>query len=621
GEALATSLLVCRVTAVGDGFSDGEQHYLPVLPSMERVTVTRPFTQNEAGTHQIDLTQLMPQGTDRHAPTSKLLLEYTNNPAWLMIQALPYVGKVYDDNAVSLGAAFYANTLGNRILAQTPAAKTAFQLWQQEQGSETSLTSSLEKNADLKDIVLNETPWVMDAENETEQKHRLADFFDENTLQQRLSTLAEKLSKLQLDNGAWTWWPGMEGSLAITASVSEMLVRLNSFGSADEMPVMKNQLDKAFKFMGREIIKEVEEMKRLERKGHKPAFPSFTALRWLYLCALDGRELPGDVQRANAYLMPLLKKDIHRQSLYEKAMTAVILSQSDAKRAKEYVKSLKEYTVYREEMGRYYDAPRAGYSWFDYRIPTQTMAIEALKRITPDDGQTISEMQRWLLQEKRTQAWDTPINSVNAVYAFLPAALVLDAPNAALKVDGKELAVPKATAALGYVKTPLPADGSTLTIEKTTGHTSWGAVYAQFVQPTTEVAAQRSGISVKREILLPKEDVAKSGESLSVGQRIVVRITIDSERDLDFVQVQDRRAACMEPVEQLSGYRNGAYCAPKDNATSYYFDCLRKGRHVIETEYYLDRAGSYETGTCIVQCAYAPEYRATAPASVLKVKK
>ena len=439
----------------------------------------------------------------------------------------------------------------------------------------------------------------------------------------RLSSNIEHLRKLQQPDGSWTWWPGMSGSFYITVSISEMLVRLNAL--TGEQAATKQMLEKAFGFMGKEIVEVVDEMKKWKKEGHELSFPTFKALQWLYLVSLDGRSLPDEVQAANDFLMPLLKKDIKVQDLYEKAMTAVILSKTDPKRSKEYVQSLKEYTVYREDMGRYYDTKRAGYSWYDYKIPTQTMAIEAMKLITPEDQQTIIEMQRWLLQEKRTQAWDTPINSVNAVYAFMQGNSEFspfNAPNAVIKVDEKPLALPKETAAIGYVKTVVPADSKTLSIEKTSEGTSWGAVYAQFTQPTKFIADSGSEITVKREIL--KNDNSKLSPvtaPLAVGDRIVVRITIENSRDLDFVQVVDKRAACMEPVRQLSGYHYGYYCTPRDCTTNYYFDVLAKGKHVIETEYYIDRQGTYETGICTVECAYAPEFRAITKSQSLKVKK
>ena len=617
---LTPSLLICQMSVSGKGFSDGEQHYLPVLPAKERVTVTLPITQHHAGTETIDLSKLIPaDGTN-----GKLTFEYTNNPAWLMIQALPTVGNPCDDNAISQAASFYANAIGRLILSRNPQAKTAFELWSQESGvgsQETSLTSALAKNQDLKDLLLNETPWVMDADRETEQKHRLGDFFDENLMDNRLLSAVEKLNKLQMSDGAWTWWPGMPGSFYMTVAVSEMLVRLNAIAGVQSET--SEMLTSAFGFMGNEIVEEVREMKKEEKKGHRQSFPSFKALQWLYLTVLDGRALPDSVQAANDYLLKLLKKEIKSQSIYEKALTAVILSKSDAKRAAEYAQSLKEYTVFREDMGRYYDTPRAGYSWYDYKIPTQTIAIEALQRLTPEDRQTIEEMQRWLLQEKRTQAWDTPINSVNAVYAFLGGhegqddRLRLDAAQADIQVDGKTLETPKATAAIGYVKAPVAVDSKTLTIAKTTEGTSWGAVYAQFVQPTHNVAASASGIIVKREYLPVG---AADNSQLKVGDRVRVRITITADRDYDFVQVLDRRAACLEPVRQLSGWHSGSYCTPKDYSTNFYFDCLSKGTHTIENEYYVDRAGIYETGTCVVECAYAPEFRGIAPSQTLIIE-
>ena len=318
-------------------------------------------------------------------------------------------------------------------------------------------------------------------------------------------------------------------------------------------------------------------------------------------------------------------------------MTAVVLDKhGEHQKAAAYVRSLKEYTVFTEEMGRFFDTPRAAYSWYDYKIPTEVAAIEAIQQVTPNDTQTIDEMRRWLLQEKRTQTWDTPINSVNAIWAFLAnntsqTNLTSSTNPTTLAIDGAPINLPKATAGLGYVKTAInQSQGKTFTASKTSEGTSWGAVYAQFLQKTSEVEDAQSGIKVKREIVsltsplelarFPKKDLSPL-TSIQVGDRIKVRITIETSRDLDFVQVVDHRAACMEPVRQLSGYQQGAYVSPKDAATHYFYGGLSKGKHEIYTEYYIDRAGHYETGTCTVGCAYAPEYRATAPSITLNVEE
>ena len=610
-----SSLLICKVVASGDGFSDGEQHYLAILPNREYVTKTVPYTQHEPGVKTIDLTKLFPAGTTQQ----KLTIEYTNNPAWLMVQSLPILGQPCEHSAIDQAASYYSNLLGKTLLNQNPQVKSVFEQWKLE-SNQTSLTSQLEKNQELKDLVLNETPWVNAADRESEQKQRLADFFDENGLNNRMTMAVEKLQKLQNADGSFSWYPGMQGSTQITVAIEEMLVRLNKM--AGEQQSTKQMQQKAFNYIAQEMMKLVNEMKKEEKKGRKPTFPSFTALRWLYLCALDGRSLSSNVQSANNYLIALLKKDIKRQTIYEKALTAIVLAQhGEHKKAMEYVQSLKEYTVYTEEMGRYYDTPRASYSWYDYKIPTEVAAIEAIQKVTPKDNQTIDEMRRWLLQEKRTQAWDTPINSVNAIWAFLAnqtGSTSLTSPTSpvTLAIDGTPIDLPKATAGLGYVKTAVgEPQGKTFTATKISEGTSWGAVYAQFFQKISDIEASQSGITIKREIM-----TMKSPSTLKVGDRIKVRITIETTRDLDFVQVIDRRAACMEPVRQLSGYQQGAYVSPKDAATHYFYYGLAKGKHVIETEYYIDRAGRYETGTCTVGCAYAPEYRATAPSMTLNVK-
>jgi len=615
-----SSLLICKVIATGEGFSDGEQHYLPILPNSEYVTKTVPFTQHEAGVKTVDLTKLFPAGTTQQ----KLTIEYTNNPAWLMVQSLATTGQPWEHSAIDQAASYYSNYLAKSLLDQSPQVKGVFEQWKREAVSadHTTLDSQLEKNQELKDIVLSETPWVRAADRESEQKQRLGDFFDENLIKNRMDMAVEKLKKLQNGDGSFSWYPGMIGSTMVTVAVEEMLTRLHVM--TGELKDMKQMGDKAFNYIGKEMIDLVKEMKKMEKKGHKPTFPSFTALRWLYICALDGRQLSKDVQSANDYLYRLLKKDIKRQTIYEKALTTVILSKrGETKLAAQYVQSLKEWTVYTEEMGRYYDTPRAGYSWYDYKIPTEVAAIEAIQMVRPQDKQTIDEMRRWLLQEKRTQAWDTPINSVNAIYAFLNGQKSLETKGAptVLAIDGMPVETSKATAGVGYVKTAITQhQGKTFTATKTSEGTSWGAVYGQFFQKTSDIEALQSGIKVTREIRMVNGQKITANR-LNVGDRIKVRITIESERDLDFVQVVDRRAACMEPVKQLSGYHNGAYCSPKDNATHYFYYGISKGKHVIETEYYIDRAGTYETGTCTVGCAYAPEYRATTPSLTLKVEK
>lgn len=620
-KATWPALLIAKCSVEGKTFSDGEQHYLPVLPDVEMVVNTLPFTQNTAGLKEIDLTKLFPQSRSKdHTP--KLTVEYTNHPAWLMIQALPSVAARNDKDVISQATAFYANSLGAFIMKQNPTIKGTIEQWQQEMGTETSLMSSLQKNQDLKSLVIDETPWVMDADREADQKRQLINYFDDNTLQYRLDKNLQNLRDLQNGDGSWSWWPGMPGNLYMTTAVVKMLTRLNAMTGSQQGTTQ--MLSSAMQYLGKEMVEEVKQMRKLEREHKvKDLRPSETAVDVLYIWSLANTQLSGKTADARTYLVDHLAKQTHEFTIYGKAVAAVILAKNGKQqKAAEYLESIRQYSVYQEEKGRYFDTRKAYYSWRDYKIPTEVAAIEALKAIEPNDQQTVEEMQRWLLQSKRTQAWDTPLNSVDAVYAFLNGRteMLQTKEPCVISLNGKPMDMPKATAGLGYVKTSASGNNlKTLSVRKTSDGTSWGAVYAQFMQPVTEIQSAAAGITVKRE-LLAADTQKPIGKALSVGDKIKIRITITAERDYDFVQLIDKRAACMEPVQQLSGYHWGYYCSPKDYTTNYYFDRLSKGKHVVETEYYVDRQGTYATGTCTVQCAYAPEYTAREAAHTIVVE-
>lgn len=605
------SLLVVKLTVEGDGNTDGEQQYLAVLPNKEYVTNTQAFSINKPENKTIDVAKLFP----KDASQAKLTVEYTNNPSWLMVQSLPYVGSVNEKDAISLVSAYYANLLGKHILSQSDDIKKVIEQWKREQGKQSPLRSALEQNQELKTLALNDTPWLMAADNEREQKQMLSQFFDDNQLSYRLSRTFNALKKLQNPDGSFSWWEGMAGSEYMTTAVVKTLSRLQTL--VGRSPEMSSMLDAAFRFLDIKAAKRVEQMKEDERKYKISVFPTNDLCDYLYASALINRTKTSVM----SYLVDRLSKETKHLSIYGKANIAVILHQyGKSELARQYLKSLKEYSVYTEEMGRYFDTRKALYSWFDYKIPTEVAAIEALKAITPNDKQTITEMQRWLLQSKRTQLWDTPLNAVNAIWAFTNNGnwQMTTGTSAHISLDNESIYKPSRTSGLGYVSIVKPLDKSqetpkTLTIEKSNEGVSWGAVYAQFFQKASNISSAASGLKVKREVLLGNE-VIKDGQLLKVGDRVRIRITLTADRDYDFVQVVDKRAASLSVVNQLSGYQGEYYLSPKDYTTNYYFDSMRKGQHVIETEYFIDRAGEYHSGTCTAQCAYAPEFSGRASA-------
>lgn len=605
--SLQPNLYVARVIADTKTASDGEQHYLPVLTNREYVTNTVAFTQTGPGTKTVDLKTLADGKAD-------FTVEYTNNPAWLMVQTLNNVSKTNDKDAISLVTAYYANRLGQWIMQSNPNIEKTVSLWEQNQ--EKNLTSPLSQNAELKNLQLNDTPWMQEGGSENSQMRSLSEFFNKNTISYRMSDYMDKLTKLQNADGSFSWWPGMQGSPYMTVAVAVTLARLQDMTGDNSGEAL---CSKAYNYLQRQMAKEVEQLKKAAKKGIKDLCPSEAACNFLYLSAITNQTPTADIN----YLVDLLAKQPTALTIYGKAMGAIILDHYAHKQeAQTYLKSVDQYTVYKEDMGRYFDTPKAQYTWRDYKIPSQVAAIEAFQRLNYKRAQLVPDMQRWLLQEKRTQLWDTPINTADAVYAFLynnkVESLTTKTPST-LTIDGQPITTDTPTAGLGYVKQRLNGiEPRTFTAEKTSDGTSWGALYAQFWQKSSDVKTSANGMTVKRE-LLTSDGNPLSGE-LKVGDKVRVRITIVADRDYDFVQVQDKRAACMEPVSQLSGYNWGYYLAPKDNVTNYYFDRMGKGSHVVETEYYIDRAGTYQSGSCTAQCAYSPAFSARAEALTLYVK-
>lgn len=571
-QGLKEGVYINKVVAAGNGYSDGEQHYLPVLSNRELVVNTLPITLHQKGEQNFDLSKLFLNKEGKQAKgaeEAKVTIEYTNNPSWLMVKALPAISNPDEENAISLMSAIYANTITNHV-----------------------------------------------------QKHLSLENLTQESI--RLQNQVEKLKKLQNPNGSFSWWKGMKGSRYMTTSVAEMMVRLNDIAGVQKSTA--RMLTSAIDYLSWQTAQEVREMKKQEEKKQKVS-PSEQALHYLYILSVDGRKMKQNLEQDKAYLLDKMSKMTGDFSIYGKARAAVVLarnSQQNAayrEKAGEYLQSVNEYAVYREEMGRYYDTRKALYSWRNYKIPTQVSVIEAMQMLKPNDKQTIEELQRWLLMSKRTQVWDTPVNTVDAVYAFMKgneSNWSRKAENAVLKLDGKLLPMPQDSTTLGYVKTERPGKASKLSIDKKSDYTSWGAVYAEFKQPISEIGSMESGIKVRR-VIVPAESESKG--NAQVGEKVKVTLIITADRDYDFVQITDKRAACLEPVNQLSGYQwsIGCYVSPRDHATNFYFDRLSKGKHIVEMEYYVDRKGDYQSGTCIAECTYSPEFSGRTETYELKV--
>ena len=607
------AVMACRMVADGDTFSDGEQRYIPVLTDKQWVTETVPLNVNGEGAHTFSLENLF----NKHSKTAseqRLTVEFTAHPAWYAVQALPVVAHPQNEDALSWATAYYAHSLAAYIVKENPRIKQVFDSWKAQGGTKETFMSNLQKNQELKNILLAETPWLTEATNEAEQKQRIATLFDLNTMNSQLAVSVEKLGELQNADGAWSWYKGMQGSRYVTTQVMEMLVRLNALTHQDADSRMQPMIQKGFEYLGKQAAEEYKSMKEAEKKGAVGLRPSEQVLRYLYICALDGKA-PVD-EKVNRYFIDKLSGEGKELTIYGKALGAIILQQAGkVAEARLFMQSLMEYSVVTDEMGRYFDTPKARYSWFSYKIPTEVAAMEAIQRITKDT-KAIDEMKRWLLKQKQTQTWETPIATADAVYALMATgASDLLANTGGVEITlGKEVIRTPADDAIGYIKKTVSGDVMNIkkvSVDKEGTGMGWGAVYAQYLESMDQIGEQGNGLSVSRQLYKGDEALNESAP-LKVGDKITVRLTVKADRDMDFVQIKDDRAACMEPLQAVSGFRwsngLGYYQATKDASTQFFIDQMRKGTYVIEYQVYVNRTGEYQTGIATVQSAYAPEF-------------
>lgn len=552
--------LVCRIVADGETFSDGEQRYLPVLSNKQRLTESVLLDVDGAGTEVFSLKELF----NRHSSTAthpRMVVEFTGNPVWLAVQALPVLACPQTDDALSWAASLYADRLTDYL------AK-----------SHSGLADSL--NVDGLDV--------------------------------RIREAVVRLKELQQADGSWSWFQGMAGNRYVTEQIVEMMARLQAMTGSlpEDEDFMYRQ---AFGFLKKETAEQAQRMKEAGSEGDGSWLPFEQALRYLYICALDGR-LPMD-KDVNSYLLAKLAESTNRLTIYGKALASVVLHRSGkTDKARECLRSLMEYSVTTDGMGRFFDSPKAEYSWFSYRIPTQVAAIEAVHLLIKD-AETVEQMKRWLLKQKQVQDWQTPIATVDAVYALLKTGKDWLSNSAKARIIlGRELVETPDDHATGYVKREIAGDVKkikTVTVEKPSDGMAWGAVYAEFLEDMDKVAASGDALRVSRTIYKNGKKLA-DGEVVGVGDRLLVRLAVTADRDMDFVRVTDGRAACVEPVETLSGYRwresLGYYMETKDASTEFYIDRLRKGTHYLEYEVFVTLSGEYLQGIPTVKSEYAPEF-------------
>lgn len=616
--------VICKIQAACGNKSDGEQNWVPILDNREYVTESIALAVNGKDNKKYNLKNLF-QKNDQDAKDRRLTIEFTSNPVWYAIQALPTMAEGQEKDALSLSSAFYAESLAQYIVSQYPTLRTVFNTWRQERGTGSSLWSNLQKNQDLKTIVLNETPWMAEANSETERKQRLATLFDANSLTYKLEATLNKLRALQQEDGSWCWYHGMQSNDYTTLSIAEQLARLEKMtghkSTADEL------LNKAVSYLDgkvKDIYKELKQNKIAYSNNH-------FVLRTYYVQALTGR-LKKD--ECATYFLNNWAKHPGDLSNEDKARCAIIMKAvGNNSVANNYINSLLEHTVQTDELGRYFDfTTDRSYLWEDNRIPTQTLAIEALKE-NGNYQKEITEMSQWLLKQKQTQAWANDVQSANSIYALLignASQTINNQSPATISINGTTVNTDKDISKLGYIhytynSGEIVQQPLTLTIEKATPGIAWGGIYSQYTMPlekivssTTANDSTKQTFNIRREFYIERIEKGKAVRyplqevTAKVGDHLISRIVVKTDRDMEFIQIKDARLACTEPANSISGYKYqggiGYYEVPLDASTEYFCDRMNKGTYIFENTSYIDRTGTYISGLASVQCAYAPEF-------------
>lgn len=615
-------LIGCRIFAGNTVFSDGEQHLLPVLPNETLVTETVPIYSTQSGTHTYTIAN--------HSSTRKnyrLTLELSANPIWYAVLALPTLTEPLLDDVTDIASAYYVNTIANRIVRSNPRIAAALRNWEANRNDPT-LLSQLERNSELKSILLEASPWVLEAENETERMQTLSKLFDVNRLEYLQNQAMSKLAALQTPEGGWSWFKGMPTSRFITTDVLTMMARAVTTGEIEYGSREKEMQIKALRFLDHEIKKDF---------GRKPKQIGYDQIIYLYTRSLY-RDIPlGDALDAHKYYLALAQKQWSDFSLYEKALISIALTNYGFRQeAQEILRSLRQYAVTTPELGTYWPNNRNTY-YRNSAVQIHTVLMEAFQQAN-GNAPELKGMKQWLLRQKQVQNWGNVPSTVDAIYALLLTGKDQLSQNEQLNVEiGKQkLTVSGSANPIGYLKASYPAgeihpDMLTVKVTKSQDSPSWGGLYLQYFEKMDRVKKQKTDLSIDKKLYVEKINAQGKPElmplrqqELSIGDKVVVRLTLSLNRDMEFVHLKDLRAACFEPVEQLSGnqWKFGTvyYQEVKDAATNFFFNSLSRGTYVLEYPMWVNQAGSYQDGIATLQSFYAPEYNAVSPGENIHVK-
>ncbi|HEX7846582.1 MAG TPA: alpha-2-macroglobulin, partial [Chitinophagaceae bacterium] len=633
--------LTWRIVAKAGDFSDGEENMMPVLTNRMLVTETLPLHLRGAETKNYVFDKLLNAGKSETLQHHALTIEYTSNPAWYAVQALPYLMEYPYDCSEQTWNRYYANSLAANIANSIPKIRATFNEWSKASPNGEGLEGALQKNQELKAVLLEETPWVLQAKTEAEQKRNIALLFDMVKMSEQLNSSLEKLKQMQLSNGGFVWFSGGPDDRYITQYIITgigHLKKLNAFAAGQENK-LKQILATAIPYLDKKIKADHDELKKSKTDLNKYS-PGHTIIQYLYMRSyFPEYAIDKNSTTAYTYFRNRAQLTWTSQNKYMQGMTALALHRSkDSKTPSAILKSLKETSIINEELGMYWkDLSSGGWFWHQAPIETQSLLIEAFTEAGKDIA-TADALRTWLLKNKQTNNWKTTKATAEACYALLlqgtnwltnePTVEIKLGNTVASSADNKQEAGTgyfkkvvegqKITPAMGNISVSVnpPINQST---NKPINSSSWGSVYWQYFEDLDKITTASTPLKLEKKLFVerntdrgPVLTPVKEGDNLKVGDKIKVRIELRVDRDMEYVHMKDMRASALEPVNVLSSYKwqggLGYYETTKDASTNFFFNYLRKGIYVFEYPLFVTHAGNFSNGVTTIQCMYAPEF-------------
>lgn len=620
-----------RVSAKTENHTDGEELFVPILTDKVLVTESLPLTNNGKGSKDFTFNKLVNSGQSNSLIHHAVTLEYTSNPAWYVIQALPYMMEYPYSCSEQIFTRYYANAIASNIVRSSPKIKEVFDQW--KNSSPEAFLSNLEKNQQLKSVILEETPWVLQAKDQTERKKRVALLFDFARMDAELAKNLQQLTEAQVSNGGFPWFPGMRENRYITQAIVSGMGHLNQLGitSVKEDKKVQRMIEKAVAYIDDRILDDYNEWLKWKEK-YKDVQYNPTNVQYLYARSFFPTiKMNKKVEEAYQFYKENTEKAWTKFNLNNQAMVALASHRNgNANLANDIMKSILERSISNEDMGLYWKENTSGYFWYQAPIETQALIIEALHYIKQDQ-KAINDAKIWLLRNKQTNDWKTTTATANASYALLLGgnSFAQQSEQVKIEINGTEINPTDFGAAVeagtGYFQASwtgkeVKSDLGKVKVTRKTDGFSWGAMYWQYFESMDKVTSAATNLKLNKqlfvvkmtdagEVIVPIED----GEKVKRGDKIRVRIELYNDRDMEFVHMKDYRAAGFEPVNVLSSYKRqdrlGYYESTKDVATHFFFDYLPKGTFVFEYDLRATHSGDFSNGFALIECMYAPEFK------------